>query len=77
MLGFEGAKIIFLAFQKIRQLHFIRSHLYKKVSKMVVILWNHYLWQVGYMLENFQVIWNCTTYRKKIVSRKVENDSKY
>jgi len=29
------------------------------------ILWIHSSRQVGYMLENFQIIWNCATYRKK------------
>jgi hypothetical protein len=42
------------------------------MSKMVATLWIHSSSQVGYMLENFQIIWNCTTYRKKIVSRKEE-----
>jgi len=41
-----------------------------KMSKMVVTLWIHSSKKVGYMLENFQIIWNCPTYRKKIVSRK-------
>jgi len=45
---------------------------------MVVRLWIHPSRQVGYMNARFQIIWNCTTYRKKIVSRKkVEDDSKY
>jgi len=32
----------------------------KKMSKMVVLFWIHSSMQVGYMLENFQIIWNCT-----------------
>jgi len=36
------------------------------MSKMVVLLWIHSSRQVGYMLENFQIIWNYKTYRKKI-----------
>jgi len=32
----------------------------------VVLLWIHSAWQVLYMLEKFQIIWNYTTYRKKI-----------
>jgi len=27
--------------------------------------------QSSYMLENFQIIWNCSIYRKKIISRKM------
>jgi len=30
----------------------------------------HFSSQVGYMLEKIQIIWNCTTYRKNIISRK-------
>jgi len=37
---------------------------------MVGALWIHSLGQVGYMLEKIKTIWNCTTYRKKIMSRK-------
>jgi len=37
---------------------------------MVVALWIHSSRQVGYMLEKIQTIWNYTTYRKKIMSRK-------
>jgi len=29
----------------------------------VVLLWVHSSRQVGYMLENFQIIWNCTKYK--------------
>jgi len=39
---------------------------------MVVTLKIPYSDQVGYMFENFQIIWNYTTNRKKIVSRKME-----
>jgi len=62
-------KIPFLALQKTGHLHFTSSHLYEKMSKMAVILWINSSRQVGYILENFQIIGNCTTYRKKIVSR--------
>jgi len=41
------------------------------MSKMVVTLWIHFLRQVGYMLKKVQIIWNSTTCRKKIVSRKM------
>jgi len=67
---FELAKIIFLTLRKNRQLHFTRSQLHEKTTKMVVLLWINSSRQVGYMLEEIQIIWNCTTYRKKIVSRK-------
>jgi len=30
-----------------------------------VLLWIHISSQVGYMLEKFQIVWNCTIYRKK------------
>jgi len=33
---------------------------YEKVSKIVVLLCIHSSRQAGYMLENFQIIWNCT-----------------
>jgi len=52
------------------QLHFTSSHLYEKISKMVVLFHFHSSRQVGYMLENFQIIWNCKTYGKNIVSNK-------
>jgi len=71
IIAFEVTNILYLALQKKEQLHFTRSHLYEKMYKMVVLLWIHSLRQVGYMLENFQIIWNCTTYREKIVSRKM------
>ena len=60
----------FFAFQKIGQLHFKMFDLYEIMSKMVVTLWIHFSIQLGYMLENFQIIWNCTTYMKIFVSRK-------
>jgi len=41
-----------------------------KISKLVVTLCIHSSRQVAYMLEKFEIIWSCTTYRKKIVSRK-------
>jgi len=45
--------------------------MFEKMSKMdVVLLWIHFLRQVGYMLENFQIFWNYTTHGKKIVNRK-------
>jgi len=72
ILAFELTKILFLTLRKNGQLHFTSSHLYEKMSQMVVTLWIHSSWQVGYMLEKNQIIWNCTTYRKKIVSRKKE-----
>jgi len=42
------------------------SHLYEKMSKIVVLLWIHSSRQVGYMLEKIQIIWNYITYRKKM-----------
>jgi len=33
--------------------YFTSSHLYAKMSKLVVLLWIHYLRQVGYMLGKF------------------------
>jgi len=51
---FEVTKILLLALQKTRQLHFTSSHLYEKMSKMVVILWIHSSSQVGYRLEIFK-----------------------
>jgi len=72
ILAFELTKIHLGALRKIEQLHFTSSYLYKKISKMVVTLWIHSSRQVGYMLENFQIIWSYTTYRKKVVSRKME-----
>jgi len=59
-----------LALRKTWQLHFTRSHLHEKMSMLVVLLWIHSSRHVGYMLEKFEIIWNCPTYRKKIVSRK-------
>jgi len=70
ILAFEVTKILFGALQKIKQMHFIRSHLYEKMSKVVVILWIPSSKQFGYKLENFKIIWNCVTNRKKIISRK-------
>jgi len=58
--------------------HYTRSHLYEKIFMLVVLFWIHSSRQVRYMLGKFQIIWNCITYMKIIVSRKkVENDSKY
>jgi len=53
ILAFEFTKVHFLTLWKSRQLHFTRSHLYEKMSKMVVHLWIHSSKQVGYILENF------------------------
>jgi len=47
-----------------------KAHLYEKMSMLVVLLWIHSSRQVGYMLEIFRSFENCTTYRKKILSRK-------
>jgi len=55
---------------KTGQLYFTNSHLYEKMSKIVVLFWIHSSRQVGYMLENFHIMWNCKTYREKIGSRK-------
>jgi len=63
-------KNLSLALQKTGQLHFTRSHLYEKMSKMVVTLWIPPSRQVSYMHEKFQIIWNYVAYRKKIVRRK-------
>jgi len=60
ILVFEVTKIFWEALQKIGQLHFTRSHLYEKMSKIVVNLWIHSSRQVGYILEIFLIIWNCT-----------------
>jgi len=65
ILGFEVTKFLFSALQKTTQLHFTRSHLYEIMFKMVVTLWIHSSKQVGYMLEKFRIIWNCTICRKK------------
>jgi len=62
--------ILFLALRKTGQLHFTRLNFHEKMSKIVVLLCIQSSSQVNYMLEKFQIIWNCTTYRKKIVSRK-------
>jgi len=78
MLGFfvklvttlQLKKILLGAHQKTGQLHFARSHLYEKMSMLVVLLWIYFSRQVGYMLEQTQIIWNCSTYRTKIVNRK-------
>jgi len=70
ILAFEVTKISFLTLQKLKQLHFTKSHLCEKMYKMVVLLWILFPRQFGYMHEKIQIIWNCTTYRKKIVSRK-------
>jgi len=67
---FEVAKSLSLALQKTGQLHFTRSHSYEKMSEIMVLLWIHSSRQIGYMLEIFEIIWNCTTYKKKILSRK-------
>jgi len=40
------------------------------MSKMMVLLWIHSSRQVSYMLEKFEIIWNCTTDKEKIVNRK-------
>jgi len=78
ILAFELTKIHFLALVKTEKLHFIRSHLYEKRFKMVVTLWIPSSRQISYMLENFQIIWNCTIYRKKNCKQKAEeDDSKY
>jgi len=48
-----------------------QAHIFnEKVPKIVVLLFIHSSRQVGYILENFQIIWNCTIYREKIVSKK-------
>jgi len=54
ILAFVLTNIIFWALQKRGQLHFTRSHLYEKMSKMVVTLWIHSSSQVGYKLEKFK-----------------------
>jgi hypothetical protein len=55
ILTFEVTKISFFALhKKTGQQHFRRSHLYEKMSKMVVHLWIHSSRQVGYVLENFR-----------------------
>jgi len=69
ILALESTKIHFLAVQKIKHFHFTSSYLYEKLSMLLVLLRIHGSSQVSYMLENFQIIWNCTTYRKKIISR--------
>jgi len=51
ILAVEVTKILFVGQQKNEQLHFTRSHLYEKMSKMVVLLWIHSSRQVGYILE--------------------------
>jgi len=65
ILAFELTIILFLSLWNTTQLHFTRSHVYEKMAKRVVTLWIDSWSQVGYMLENFQIIWNCITYRKK------------
>jgi len=70
ILAFQLTKIIFLTLPKTGQLHFTSLHWYEKMPQMVVILWILYSRQVGYMLEKFQIIWNCKIYKKKIVRRK-------
>jgi len=45
-------------------------HKLEKMSKIVVLLRILFPRQVDYMLKIFHINWNCTTYRKKIVSRK-------
>jgi hypothetical protein len=69
ILAFKFTEIIFWALQKTGQLHFRSSFFYEKRTKMVVLLWIIFPIQVGHVLEKFQIIWNCTTYRKKIESR--------
>jgi len=51
ILVFEVTKIHFIALWKNKQLYFTRSHLYEKMSQMVVLLWIHSSRQVGYVLE--------------------------
>jgi len=65
-------KILFLATQKTRQLHFTSLHLYENMSMLMVLLWIHSLRQVGHMIEKFEIIWNFTTYRKKEVESSKE-----
>jgi len=64
--GWVWGYILFLSFQKTRQLHFTRPHSYEKMSKMVVLPWIHFSNQVGYMLQKFYMIWNWRIYRKKL-----------
>jgi len=47
------------------------------MPKRTVFLWIHSSRQVHYMFENFQIIWNYTTYRKNSKQKEVEIDSKY
>jgi len=63
-------KIHFFGTTKIGQLPFRRSYLYGKMLKMMVILRIHSSSQIGYMLENFEIIWICTTLREEKGSRK-------
>jgi len=51
ILAFELAKILLGGLQRIGQLHFTSSYLYKKMSMLFVLLWIHVSSQVGYMLK--------------------------
>jgi len=63
-MSFQIHKNPFWGLAKNRQLHFTSSHLYEKMPQMVVLLWIFSSSQVSYMLENFQIIWNCTCRKK-------------
>jgi len=67
---FEVTKIFWggLAKNQVAALHKVTFD--EKMFMLVVLLWIHSSSQVGYMLENFEIIWNRTTNRKEIVSRK-------
>jgi len=54
ILDFEVTKIFSLTLRKNGQLYFTVSHLYEKMSQMVVLIWISTSRQVGYMLENLK-----------------------
>jgi len=58
-------KIHFCSTTKNGQPSFRRSYLYGKTLKIMVTPHIHSSSQIGYMLENFEIIWICTLFREK------------
>jgi len=65
--------VSYLALQKTKYLHFTKFHFYEKNSKFIVIICIHSWRQVRYILKNFHITRNCTTYWKNMVTTKKYN----